>query len=60
MNMDRTVCGKIISMVHIPEGWDAKSYYVFCSICSEACAIIRSNYMVTVFNVFIGKVMYLY
>ena len=61
-NVDKTVCGKIMSMVNIPEGWDAKSYWndVFCSICSEACVIIRSNYMVAVFNVFIGKVMYLY
>ena len=60
--MDRTICGKIMSMVTIPEGWDAKSYWndVFCSSCSEAWVIIRSNYMVAVFNVFIGKVMYLH
>ena len=61
-SVDRTVCGKIMSIVTIPEGWDAKSYWndVFCLICSEAWAIISSKYMVAVFNVFIGKVMYLY
>ena len=62
INVDRTVCGNILSMVTIPERWDAKSYWndVFCSICIKIWAIIHSNYMIAVFNVFIGKVMYLY
>ena len=61
-SLDRTVCGKIMSMVTILEGWDAKSYWndVFCSICIKIWAIIHSNYMIAVFNVFIGKVIYLY
>ena len=37
-SVDTIVYGKIMSMVTIPEGWDAKSYWndVFYSICSEA------------------------
>ena len=59
-NVDKTVCGKIVSLITKPDGWTVKTYWndVFCSICSEGWAIIRSNYMVAVVDVFIGKVMY--
>ena len=59
-NVDKTVFGKIVSLITIPDGWTIKTYwnYVFCSGCSEGWAIIRSNYMVAVVDVFIGKVMY--
>ena len=59
-NVDKTVCGKIMSMVTIPDVWTVKTYWndVRCSICSEGWAIIRSNYMVDVVDVFIGKVIY--
>ena len=61
-SVNRTVCGKIVFMVTIPEGWDGKSYWndVFCSIYSDTWAIICSTYIGAVFNVYIGKVMYLY
>ena len=58
-NVDKTVCGKIVSLITIPDGWTEQTYSndVFCSISSEGWAIVRSNYMVTVVDVFIGKVM---
>ena len=59
-NVDKTVCGKIVSLITIPDGWIENTYWndILCSICSEGWAIIRSNYMVAVVDVFIGKVMY--
>ena len=56
-NVDKTVCGKIVLLITISDGWTEKTYWndVFCSICSEGWAIIRSNYMVAVVDVFIGK-----
>ena len=56
-NVDKSVCGKIVSLITIPDGWTKQTYWndVFCSICSEGWAIICSNYMVAVVDVFIGK-----
>ena len=56
-DVDMTVCGKIVSLITIPDGWNKRTYWddVFRSICSEGWAIIRSNYMVAVVDVFIGK-----
>ena len=59
-DVDTTVCGKIVSLITIPDGWTKKIYWndVSCSIYSDGWATIRSNYMVAVVDVFIGKVMY--
>ena len=56
-NVYKSVCGNIVSLITIPDGWTKQTYWddVFCSICSEGWAIIRSNYMVAVVDVFIGK-----
>ena len=55
-----TVCGKIMSLLTIPEGYTAKSYWenVFCAIFSEAWAVVRSNYMVTVSATFLGTLLH--
>ena len=58
--VDMIVCGKIMSMLTIPEGHTAKSYWenVFCAIFSESWAVVRSNYMVTVSATFLGTLLH--
>ena len=58
--VDMTVYGKIMSLLTIPEGHRAKSYWenIFCAIFSDAWAIIRSNYIVTMSTAFLGTLLH--